>query len=104
MKRVAKRYVDPAIDKTSADYLISAEELGAKDVERRLFRQAVDDFGIQTANLEALLKPANWRSARPSVEIHAYYNQLAISSSLGTRGAAANSLPQISSAVSNMNF
>ncbi|PBB41310.1 hypothetical protein CK222_22330 [Mesorhizobium sp. WSM3866] len=76
MKRVAKRYVDPATDKTSAHYLTSAEELGAKEVERRLFRQAVNDFGVQTANLEALLKPANWLTARPSVEIHAYYNQL----------------------------
>ncbi|RWC40542.1 MAG: hypothetical protein EOS28_23210 [Mesorhizobium sp.] len=76
MKRAAKRYVDPAADKTSADYLQAAADLGAKDLRRELFSQADDDFGVQVANVEALLKPANWLTARPSVEIHGYYNQL----------------------------
>ncbi|RWP84178.1 MAG: hypothetical protein EOR12_29365 [Mesorhizobium sp.] len=76
MKRAAKRYVDPAADKTSADYLQAAADLGAKDFRRELFSQADDDFGVQVANVEALLKPSNWQTARPSVEIHAHYNQL----------------------------
>lgn len=76
MKRAAKRYVDPAANKASADYLQAAADLGAKDLRRELFSQADDDFGVQVANVEALLKPANWLTARPSVEIHAHYNQL----------------------------
>ncbi|TPN63524.1 hypothetical protein FJ986_22965 [Mesorhizobium sp. B1-1-1] len=76
MKLVAKRYVDPAADKTSGDYFQAAADLGAKDLRRELFDQADDDFGVQVANVEALLKPANWLTERPSVEIHGYYNQL----------------------------